>query len=67
MKRVSIIDQMSEEDIRLEIEADLRRALLGSQHLDKPMLTYLLSMAVSELSRDESRKDWDPSKYFVLE
>nr|WP_321483615.1 hypothetical protein [uncultured Cohaesibacter sp.] len=40
--------------IRNEIETDLRRAMLGSNAIGKPMLSYFLKMAIEELLKSDN-------------
>ncbi|WP_321338838.1 hypothetical protein [uncultured Cohaesibacter sp.] len=40
--------------IRNEIETDLRRAMLGSNAIGNPMLSYFLKMAIEELLKSDN-------------
>ena len=44
-------------DLKYELETDIRRAILGSNALGNPMLTYFLRMAVEELTKTEKSFD----------
>lgn len=45
----------SSAQIRNEIETDLRRAMLGSNTIGNPMLSYFLRMAIEELLKSDKR------------
>ena len=44
----------SSAQIKNEIETDLRRAMLGSNTIGNPMLTYFLRMAIEELLKSDT-------------
>ncbi|WP_321449405.1 hypothetical protein [uncultured Cohaesibacter sp.] len=44
----------SSAQIKNEIETDLRRAMLGSNTIGNPMLTYFLRMAIEELLKSDN-------------
>ncbi|WP_319569145.1 hypothetical protein [Cohaesibacter marisflavi] len=44
----------SSAQIKNEIETDLRRAMLGSNAIGNPMLSYFLRMAIEELLKSDN-------------
>ncbi|SFN49542.1 hypothetical protein SAMN04488056_10191 [Cohaesibacter marisflavi] len=44
----------SSAQIKNEIETDLRRAMLGSNAIGNPMLSYFLRMAIDELLKSDN-------------